>query len=74
MGIDYLSIAPFKSSKPTHKAFLEAGVVIVEGLNLSDVEQGTYDLYCLPLKLGNTEGAPARAILIEELINEGLIT
>jgi arylformamidase len=64
VGIDYLSIAPFGDSIPTHKILLEAGVVILEGLNLSDVGQGRYTLYCLPLKLGEAEGAPARAILV----------
>jgi len=66
VGIDYLSIAPFGNSKPTHVTLLKAGVAIVEGLNLSAVHPGTYELYCLPLKLGNAEAAPARAILIED--------
>ena len=65
VGIDYLSIAPFRQSKPTHEVLLTAGIVIVEGLNLSAVAQGSYQLYCLPLKLGNAEGSPARVILIE---------
>jgi arylformamidase len=38
--------------------------VIVEGLDLSEVSQGRYTLYCLPLKIANSDGAPARAILI----------
>jgi arylformamidase len=64
VGMDYLSIAPFKESRPTHEKLLEAGVVIVEGLDLSEVSQGRYTLYCLPLKIANSDGAPARAILI----------
>lgn len=64
VGVDYLSVAPYKKSKPTHEILLEAGVVIVEGLDLSEVSQGRYSLYCLPLKLANSDGAPARAILI----------
>jgi arylformamidase len=64
VGIDYLSIAPYHHSRPTHEIFLKAGVVIVEGLNLSEINQGRYTLYCLPLKLAGSEGAPARAILI----------
>jgi arylformamidase len=39
-------------------------VVIVEGLDLSRVPAGAYDLYCLPLKLAGSDGAPARVILI----------
>lgn len=64
VGIDYLSIAPFKQSRPTHEILLQAGVVIVEGLNLSEISQGRYTLYCLPLKLAGSDGAPARAILV----------
>jgi arylformamidase len=65
VGIDYLSISPYKKSRPTHEVLLGAGLVIVEGLNLSDVSVGKYMLYCLPLKLKGADGAPARAVLIE---------
>ncbi len=64
VGIDYLSIAPFKQGKPVHTILLEAGVVVIEGLDLSKVSQGRYTLTCLPLKLGGAEGAPTRAILV----------
>jgi arylformamidase len=64
VGVDYLSVAPFQDSVPTHEILLKAGVVIVEGLNLADVSQGRYTLHCLPLKLVGADGAPARAILI----------
>lgn len=65
VGVDYLSVAPYGDSVPTHRVLLEAGVVIVEGLNLSKVMRGFYDLYCLPLKIAGSDGAPARAILIQ---------
>jgi len=64
VGIDYLSIAPYKQSIPTHQVLLKPGIVILEGVNLSAVPPGIYDLYCLPLKLVGSDGAPARAILI----------
>jgi arylformamidase len=64
VGIDYLSIAPFDDPIPTHKILLEAGVIILEGINLSSVEQGRYTLYCMPIKLIGAEGAPVRAILV----------
>ena len=64
VGMDYLSVAPYKKSRPTHVRLLEAGVVVVEGLDLSEVSQGRYTLYCLPLKIAKSDGAPARAILI----------
>jgi arylformamidase len=62
--VDYLSVAPFTDAVPTHVALLKAGVVIVEGLNLSQVAQGRYNFYCLPLKLDKSDGAPARAVLV----------
>lgn len=65
VGIDYLSIAPFRKSKETHEILLGAGLIILEGLDLSAIKQGIYQLYCLPLKLGGVEGAPARVILVE---------
>jgi arylformamidase len=64
VGVDYLSVAPFEDVAPTHNVLLESGVIIVEGLNLSEVAQGRYTLYCLPLKIDGVDGAPARAILV----------
>lgn len=64
VGVDYLSVAPFKDGTPTHTILLKAEVVVVEGLDLSRVAQGRYTLYCLPLKLGGSDGAPARVILV----------
>lgn len=64
VGVDYLSVSPYKKSRPTHEALLKAGVVILEGVDLSRVTQGFYELYCLPLKVADSDGAPARTILI----------
>jgi arylformamidase len=66
VGIDYLSIAPYKNSKPTHDALLESKMVVIEGLDLRGIHPGTYQLACLPLKLGGADGAPARVILSQE--------
>jgi arylformamidase len=66
VGIDYLSVAPFTDPVPTHRILLNAGVVALEGVDLSQVKPGNYTLYCLPLKLGGSDGAPARAILVSE--------
>ena len=66
VGIDYLSIAPYKNSRPAHQALLNASVVILEGCNLSEVPAGYYRLVCLPLKLKDSDGSPARAILLDE--------
>ena len=63
VAVDYLSVAPFKNSRPTHQILLGAGVVVVEGVDLSRVAPGPYQLYCLPMKLVGSDGAPARAVL-----------
>jgi arylformamidase len=64
VGIDYLSIDLFHASQlPAHKILLEKEVVVIEGLNLMRVSPGEYELYCLPLKIMGSDGAPARAIL-----------
>jgi arylformamidase len=65
VGIDYLSIEQFHSGHHrTHKTLLSRGVVIVEGLDLSQPPAGEYELYCLPVLLEGRDGAPARAVLV----------
>jgi len=64
VGIDYLSVERFNFTEPTtHRTLLGAGVVIVEGLALRDVPPGDYELICLPLKIKDGDGAPARVVL-----------
>ena len=64
VGIDYLSVAPYGASAPTHLVLLEAGVAILEGIDLRGVEPGSYELICAPLRIVGADGAPARAILV----------
>jgi arylformamidase len=64
VGVDYLSVEHFGGDGSVHRALLGAGVVAVEGLDLRDVPPGDYALYCLPMKLAGSEGAPARVILV----------
>ena len=64
VGVDYLSVGGFKKDGvATHQALLGAGIWIVEGLNLSRLTPGPVDIICLPLRLLNADGAPARAIV-----------
>lgn len=66
VGTDYLSIEKFHSGHHrTHLALLSHNVVIVEGLDLSGVPAGDYEIICLPLKIadGAGDGAPARVVL-----------
>lgn len=64
VGVDYLSVGGFRKDGPeTHHALLGGGIWIIEGLNLTDIQPGPYELVCLPVKLIGREGAPARAVL-----------
>jgi arylformamidase len=64
VGVDYLSVGGYKrGGREAHLALLEAGIWIIEGLDLSQVAPGRYDLICLPLRIAGAEGAPARVIL-----------
>lgn len=68
VGVDYLSVEPFGSGKlghPVHVALLRAGVVIVEGVDLHEVEPGDYELFCGPLKIEGGTGSPARVLLVQ---------
>jgi arylformamidase len=66
VGTDGLSIEPYRTpGRPTHRQLVDAGVVIVEGLDLRGIAAGRYLLVCLPLRLRGADGSPARAILGE---------
>jgi arylformamidase len=64
VGVDYLSVGGFKrDGAETHRALLAAGIWIIEGLQLSRIQPGDYELICLPLLISGADGAPARALL-----------
>lgn len=64
VGIDYLSIGPFHTTgTETHLELLGNDIIIVEGIDLREVDAGAYELLCMPLKLRNGDGAPARVAL-----------
>lgn len=66
VGIDYLSIeAPGSKGHPVHKVLMQAGTLIAEGLDLSEVPAGEYLLVCAPLKLKDGDGGPSRVFLIQ---------
>jgi arylformamidase len=67
VGIDSLSIDRFESEHhPTHLVLLPQNIVVLEGLNLSQIAPGHYHMVALPLKLQDADGAPARVILLDE--------
>ena len=63
VGIDYLSIAPYGDPIATHRAFLGAGVVVLEGVDLRGIEPGPYELLAAPIRWVGADGAPVRALL-----------
>jgi arylformamidase len=64
VGVDYLSVGAYEGDGvETHQVLLGAGVWVIEGLDLSRVEPGDYELACLPLRIEGGDGAPARAAL-----------
>lgn len=64
VGIDYLSIESYDApGHPVHRLLLGAGLIILEGLNLTGVDPGVFELLCLPLPARGIDGAPCRAVL-----------
>jgi arylformamidase len=59
VGVDYLSVG----SPETHRILLGSRMVALEGLDLREVEPGEYELFCGPIKLVGSDGAPARVLL-----------
>lgn len=66
IGVDYLSIAPYKHTYEPHHILLGQEIVLLEGINLSRVPQGFYQLFCLPVNIVGSDGAPARVILAKD--------
>lgn len=67
VGTDFLSIEKRKNpGHPVHKTLLKNGIVNVEGLDLSNVPSGKYTIICMPLKVGDADGSPARVFLIKQ--------
>jgi arylformamidase len=65
VGIDALSVESDPTGQfPVHHALLGEGTLILEGLLLSEAPPGPYELECLPLRLENGDGGPARALLL----------
>lgn len=67
VGNESQTVGPEEAPKEVHLILLGAGVVLLEGIRLSAVKSGKYLLNCAPINLGGADGAPCRAILINEL-------
>lgn len=68
IGTDSQTIGIHGQNESVHKALLSADIPIIEGLDLSNVEPGTYFLMAQPLKIQGLEAAPLRAVLVKEHI------
>lgn len=62
-GIDYLSIAPFNNLVQVHQILLSNNIWVIEGLDLSKVNEGNYEIIAMPLKIKGSDGSPARVLL-----------
>ena len=64
LGVDYLSVGGYKKNGPTiHRLLLGAGIPVIEGLDLTGALPGNYYMICLPMKILDSDGAPARVLL-----------
>ena len=68
VGTDADSVGRAGDQTEPHRAFLRNGVAILEGLNLKNVEPGNYFLIAAPVKMGPIDGAPVRALLVDDYI------
>jgi len=64
VGVDYLSVEQFRHpGAPAHHVLLGGGTIVIEGLDLRAVDPGVYEMFCLPLRIVGSDGAPARVVL-----------
>lgn len=65
IGNESQTVGPFDAPAAVHYELLKEEIVLLEGIRLSDVPEGVYLLNAAPLNLGGSDGAPCRAVLIE---------
>lgn len=66
VGIDSLGIERNQPGHETHLQLMSAGIQIIEGLRLKDVQEGDYFMVAAPINIIGAEAAPVRAVLLEE--------
>ena len=67
VGTDALGIERSQEGHPTHKTLFANNIIIIEGLRLKDVDEGSYLMVAAPLKLAGIDASPARILLLENL-------
>jgi arylformamidase len=71
LGFDYFSVEALDNPLPeVHYQLLGNKIIIIEGLDLSQVKPGEYAMAALPLKVRDGNGSPARVVLIEDVAEE----
>ncbi|MCA1030645.1 cyclase family protein [Bacillus timonensis] len=68
VGIDSLGIERSQEGHPTHKTLFSNDVIIIEGLQLKDIDEGEYFMVAAPLKLSGTDASPARVLLFDSIL------
>lgn len=64
LGTESQTVGPEDGPMVVHKILLSGDIALLEGIRLSEVQEGVYFLSCLPLNLGGADGAPCRAVLM----------
>ena len=64
LGNESQTVGPENAPMEVHLILLGAGVVLLEGIRLSEVSEGVYFLNAVPLNLSGSDGSPCRAVLI----------
>lgn len=64
LGCEGQTVGPEEAPMQVHLILLKAGVVLLEGIVLTDIPEGHYFLSAAPLNLAGADGAPCRAYLI----------
>lgn len=68
LGVEGFTVGTPATSPQIHRTLLEREIVIVEALDLSEVLDGEYFLFAVPLKMSGVDGSPCRAILVSDII------
>jgi arylformamidase len=68
VAIDSFGVERAQPEHETHKILFNKGITIIEGVRLKEIEEGEYFMCALPLKIKGVDGAPARIVLIKDLI------
>jgi len=68
VAIDSFGIERTQPDHETHKTLFNKGIIIIEGVRLKGIAESEYFMCALPLKIKGVDGAPARIVLIKELI------